>query len=31
MVITDAAKEKLAGVLKEYPGKNLRVYIRGFG
>jgi Fe-S cluster assembly iron-binding protein IscA len=31
MQITDVAKGKLTEVLKKYPGKNVRVYIRGFG
>jgi hypothetical protein len=31
MQITDIAKGKLTEVLKNYPGKNVRIYIRGFG
>jgi hypothetical protein len=30
MKITDVAKSKLTEVLKNNPGKNVRVYIRGF-
>jgi hypothetical protein len=31
MRITDAAKSKLVEVLKNYPGKNVRIDIQGFG
>lgn len=31
ITITEAAKEKLIGVLKENPGKFLRVVIQGIG
>ncbi len=31
MEITAAAKEKLTEVQKKNPGKNLRVYVSGFG
>ncbi len=31
MQITDIAKVKLTEVLKNNPGKYVRIYIRGFG
>jgi hypothetical protein len=31
MQITDVAKGKLTEALKKNPGKNVRVYVRGFG
>lgn len=31
MTITDAARDFLAGILKENPGKSLRILFNGFG
>ena len=31
MQITDVARGKLTEVLKNHPGKNVRIYIRGSG
>lgn len=31
MQITDVAKSKLTETLKNNPGKNVRIYIQGYG